>query len=413
MNIIRICVAIISDGLGGAEVIVQELVRNLRSRGEEVSLVANDEVLRHCRGLEGVTLLNVGKYYSRPIRISWMSGTAHRNGTLVSIVNYAGDLLRDICIALRRHKIRKMIGDFLRENKIEILHSHRAEADVLMSRLPDSQIPMVTTIHGEHALTGRGPQHWLLKPLIVRKSNVYRRALLDFDLVCAVCKYELEALKTWGLPSSVRSQVVYNGVNIDRIREIPSSSSAKPSGYSILFPGGGKWYKGGDIAVNTLTNIRGDIPSVHLYLALEVSEHHSLRDLVSDLGVDSNITFCGFLDWEKYISLLKSMDLLLMPSRREAFPLAIIEAMACGIPVIATDVGGIPEIVRNGVNGLLVDVNPTSVSEGVRALATHPEVAKQIAERASADVEMYGLSRMVDKYVSLYRQLIDSDHRST
>jgi glycosyltransferase involved in cell wall biosynthesis len=99
-----------------------------------------------------------------------------------------------------------------------------------------------------------------------------------------------------------------------------------------------------------------------------------------------------------------------LPSRSEAFPNALIEAMATALPVVATDVGGIPEIVRPGVNGRLVPADdPGALAEAVVALMDDPAGAHALGRTARADVERhYTLDRMVERFEQLYLAEIET-----
>jgi glycosyltransferase involved in cell wall biosynthesis len=108
--------------------------------------------------------------------------------------------------------------------------------------------------------------------------------------------------------------------------------------------------------------------------------------------------------------VLADADLFVLPSRSEAFPNAVIEAMAAGLPVIATDVGGIPEIIRTGENGLLVPPgDPEALAHAIVGLMDQPGLAADLGRAARIDVERYyTLDRMVAAFEHLYLTEIES-----
>src|SRR5205085_12319852 len=101
---------------------------------------------------------------------------------------------------------------------------------------------------------------------------------------------------------------------------------------------------------------------------------------------------------------LSRHDLFVLPSRSEAFPNALIEAMASGLPVVATDVGGIPEVVRPGINGQLVPPDDVgALADAVLALMDDPAGAAALGQAARAEVERhYTIDRMVERFEQLY-----------
>ena len=126
---------------------------------------------------------------------------------------------------------------------------------------------------------------------------------------------------------------------------------------------------------------------------------------MSSLGLDAAVTFAGERDSAE---LLPSFDLFVQPSLYESQGLALIEAMAAGVPAIATDVGGVGDVVRDGETGLLVPPgNPEALSRAVLRLAGDPALAAALAGRASRHVrEHFSADTMLAAYARLYRELL-------
>jgi glycosyltransferase involved in cell wall biosynthesis len=96
-----------------------------------------------------------------------------------------------------------------------------------------------------------------------------------------------------------------------------------------------------------------------LILAGDGKDHELLKNLASQLGISSRVHFPGRVDHAKAVQLFKGADLFVLPSRHEPFGIVNLEAMAAGIPLIATRVGGVPEFVEDGRNGILVKPDDT------------------------------------------------------
>lgn len=294
----------------------------------------------------------------------------------------------------------------MRSNDIDIIHSHRSDADILVSHLDGLGIPIMTTIHGEHALTGRGNTHPLGKPLMLFKGKEFRKAISRFNLICTVCKSELRALHEWGIPSKIKTEIIYNGIDLKEILNYLTEPVEKKASLDILFPGGSKWYKGGDLAIRAFAKVLGEIPNMKLHFVGAVPENDQLRRLTSELQIDENVVFYGLLPRERYLRLLHTVDLVMMPSRREAFPMAIIEAMGLGKTIIASKAGGIPEVITEGRNGLLIDLTVDSVAKALKSLATDRGLRESIGRNNLLDVVKYDQSLMADHYLSLYRNIV-------
>jgi glycosyltransferase involved in cell wall biosynthesis len=198
--------------------------------------------------------------------------------------------------------------------------------------------------------------------------------------------------------------VISNGINLADIQRGSSQKSELKGEFKLLFPGGSKFVKGGDLLVTAMATLKGKIPNIHLYIALDVPKSHLLRRMVQQYGLEENVTFSGFLPIHDYRRLLNSVDVLVMPSRGEAFALACLEAMALGKPIVATKVGGIPDVVIHGRNGLLVNPNPDEIAQAILELHRNEELRRKMESNNLQDVAVFDWSGIVDQYLK-----VDSD----
>jgi glycosyltransferase involved in cell wall biosynthesis len=139
------------------------------------------------------------------------------------------------------------------------------------------------------------------------------------------------------------------------------------------------------------------------------SERDRLVQLAQELGISASVHFAGASD--KVAEWYNSANLFVLPSHIEGLSNALLEAMACGLPVIATAVGGTPEVIENNVNGLLVppkDVD--ALSEAILHLIRHPAQAQRFGQAARQTVQdHYSIDAVVDRYVKLYSSLLGSE----
>jgi len=130
-------------------------------------------------------------------------------------------------------------------------------------------------------------------------------------------------------------------------------------------------------------------------------DESELRTLASDL---SNVRFAGWVD--NIGDYYAAMDVLAFPSRYEALGSAILEGMSFGLPVVASRVDGIPEIVRDNVDGFLVPVNDSlALAERILELAADPVLRQRLGEKARARAQQFSVRRMMLQYLDLYREL--------
>ena len=127
---------------------------------------------------------------------------------------------------------------------------------------------------------------------------------------------------------------------------------------------------------------------------------------IRDSGISELVAFHGWVPHHKALSLLSNARIFVLPSIREGLPLALIEAMALRRAVIATSVGGIPEIIKNGQNGLLVKPGePRELASAIIKLITNEELFKQICKEAGKSIEMFSWAKVCKLYEHLYRLL--------
>jgi len=133
-----------------------------------------------------------------------------------------------------------------------------------------------------------------------------------------------------------------------------------------------------------------------------------LEKQARDMGISANVVFLGHR--EDTDQLLRAMDIFVLPSMNEGVPMALLEAMAVSRPVVASRVGGIPEVIKDGVEGLLVEPKDVEgLAESCLRLIQSPDMARKIGEAARTRVEReFSATGMAEQVGSLYHELIES-----
>ena len=114
----------------------------------------------------------------------------------------------------------------------------------------------------------------------------------------------------------------------------------------------------------------------------------------------------GFLPPQNYYQVLSSTDLLVFPSETKAFPMVCLETMALGKPIVATKRGGIPEIVKNMRNGILVNRDPNSIADAVVYLFKNKDLYEKISQSNLKSVRSFDWNNIINEYIELYKTLI-------
>ena len=162
--------------------------------------------------------------------------------------------------------------------------------------------------------------------------------------------------------------------------------------------------KGIDVLICAMPRILEAMPSVKLMIVGQGKEEANLRKLVQDLSIKANVHFRDTIQQTQEI--LPAFDVFAMPSLMEGLGLSVMEAQACGIPVVASKVGGLVDLIDDGKSGYLVDANdPMALADRILDIFRNPEVSRAMAKEARHNIEKWFSSEiMVRETVQIYEQ---------
>jgi N-acetyl-alpha-D-glucosaminyl L-malate synthase BshA len=157
--------------------------------------------------------------------------------------------------------------------------------------------------------------------------------------------------------------------------------------------------------VRIFARVRQSLPSI-LVMVGDGPERVQAEEEAVELGVEHDVFFLGKID--AVAPLLANADLFLLPSESESFGLSALEALACGVPVVASRAGGIPEVVRDGVTGALRDVGDVdAMAEAATAILRDKVLWAEMSAAAAADArERFSTSDIVSRYESFYERTL-------
>jgi len=208
----------------------------------------------------------------------------------------------------------------------------------------------------------------------------------------------------------VRVQTIYNGLNLSDWT--PTTRPTKVSGEMLVTSVGNiRRVKGYDVLIKAASTIAPLFPGVSFSIAGDVLESdyfEELQALISDLNLSDRFHFVGGItDLKQHLC---AADIFVMPSRSEGFSNAIVEAMAASLPVVATDVGGNAEAVKDGVSGLIVpSEDPAALSAAIIRLLSNPTEAMAMGDAGNALVaELFTTDVMMARITSTYTKLLSA-----
>jgi len=165
---------------------------------------------------------------------------------------------------------------------------------------------------------------------------------------------------------------------------------------------------GPDVLLAAMQKIIRIKPNTRLTLAGQGSMTAELRGQSEQLGIEDNVDFCGFINPDKMSSFLSQYDIMVMPSLQESFGVAVLEASAVGLPVVSSDIGGIPEVLISGKTGILVPPgNSDDLSQAIIRLADNAELRKTMGQAGRKMVaDKFRWEVCLDKMAELYERLV-------
>ena len=284
------------------------------------------------------------------------------------------------------------LAGFIRANGIEIVHAHAARdyhLAALAVRLA-SRSRLVLTRH-------------TLFPL--RRIN--KILLSGVSRVIAVSRAVAESLPQNGVIESSKITVIHNGIDVGRF----TSSSGRDSTIRVGTVGHLAPIKGHDIFVRAAALVSAQRPDVRFLIIGEdkspqMDHRRQLEKLVADLELNGVVAMPG---WREDVNaVLSSLTLFVSAARSEPFGLAIVEAMAAGLPIVATASEGALEIIEDGVSGRLVPTDNTeALAKAINELLDNPDECSRLARNAlSAARDRFSLSRMATDTERVYRAVL-------
>lgn len=282
--------------------------------------------------------------------------------------------------------------------KVRVVHSHvsyggsfwRKSVFATIARL--FGVPTVLHLHGSNTKTFFAAQ------------PDWRMALIRYQLRRADAVIVLS--ESWrnyitDIEPRTKLHVVPNGVALAPARERPARADGR---VSMLFLGLVGERKGVYDLLEALAKARVQAPELHLVVGGD-GEVDKARARADELGLGDAVDFRGWIAGPAKDDLLRDADLYVLPSHFEGLPVSILEAMSHSLPVVSTRVGGIPEQVREGQEGLLVDAGDVdALAAALVALAADPALRNAMGQRGRARIEsVYAIDRIAAQLRALYR----------
>jgi glycosyltransferase involved in cell wall biosynthesis len=290
--------------------------------------------------------------------------------------------------------LHRWLSARLRSFEPDVVHAHLFHASVLVAsiRRPPQARLILSHQHGDHFQAIGSPVKELADRLAGRR----------YDLIV-------------GCSRSVRTHLInHYGYAPGRVRFIHNGWEGHPlprngTDRSVLCVARFRAQKNHRMLVDAVSQVREDVPDVRLRLAGDGETRAEIEEYVNRLDMQRTVDFLGTTSdvWP----LLASARVFSLPSHYEPLGIAALEAMAAGVPVVATAVGGLPEIVHDGRTGFLVSPNSSiELADRLRRLLTDDRLAEEMGIRAQEAAQQFRSEQMASRYAELYAEMVEEAH---
>ena len=358
---------------GGSGIVATELGIELAERGHEVHFVT----------------------YANPIRLSAESPRLHYHE--VEVTNYPLFQFPPYALALASRMV-----EVAESAKLDLLHVHYAIphsiSAMLASQMLDGRLPFITTLHGtDVTLVGNDPSYFPITKFAIDRSPG----------VTTISEYlRKRTVDVFGVTNGIR--VIPNFVNCDLYRVVQDDGLriryAPPDEKILIHLSNFRPVKRPLDCIRILARLNKTIPS-RLLMVGDGPERSPCELLARELGVKDRVEFLS--KQLQVAPLLALADVFLLPSEQEGFGLAALEAMACGVPTVASDVGGIPELITPGEDGMLCPVGDTdAMTDACAALLGDADRYETVAVAArQTALTRFCASKIIPRYEEYYREV--------
>jgi N-acetyl-alpha-D-glucosaminyl L-malate synthase BshA len=360
---------------GGSGIVATELGMELADRGHEIHFIS----------------------YALPMRLNRLQPSIYFHEVEVPAYPLFDHPPYTLVLATKMAEVAESHG-------LDLLHCHYAiphsvSAFLAKSMIHPRKLPVVTTLHGTDITLVGSDRSYL---------PITRFSIDQSDGVTAVSHFLKEAtLRVIGASKDI--EVIYNFVNCDKYRPLqnePLRSHFAPDKEKILIHiSNFRAVKRPTDVVEIFHQVQEKMPAILLMVG-DGPERSNAEWAAKSRGIDQKVHFLG--KRENIEEFLQISDLLLLPSETESFGLVALEAMACEVPVIASKVGGLPEVVEDGADGFLVEPRDTRrMAERALLILREDSYRKELGARAREKAHRHFCSnKIIASYEAFYRSVI-------
>ncbi|MEH6949462.1 glycosyltransferase [Bacillus sp. JJ634] len=359
-NNIKVMQIIPNLNLGGAEIMVENLSIKLKEDGYDVDVVSlydNRSAITDRLEKQKISVIYLGKKLGFDLKI-----------------------------------VFKLYNLFLKK-KPDVIHTHLHALPYAIIAAIIARVPI--RVHTLHSIATKEASNF--------KRKINRLFYKYFCVIpVAISPKVKESITNEYNFKDGQVPMIYNGINLNKC--IPKTQfEAKSDKINIVHVGSFKEAKNHKGLIESFRIVHNRYPNTVLKLIGSGELEDAIKDKVKQLGLEDSVIFLGLKS--NVYSYLNEADIFILPSLWEGMPISLIEAMATGLPIVATRVGGIPDMIEDNINGLLVNTNTEDISEALHKLIKDKDLRQRLGNAAKSTAKFFSAQDMAEEYAKLYKNM--------
>jgi len=356
------------------------------------------------------SFINLLKENGHTIDVSCYDNSADKDGyDFKSINEFKFIPLQRSPFKPQNFKAISQLKDIIRQGGYDIIHCHTpmgAVAARVAAKRAKTKAPVIYTAHGFHFFKGAPKMNWMffypVEKMLAHRTNT----LITINSE----DYNLARNKNFKVKDDI---IKINGVGVDLDKFTAATVETKKKlreeyGYAddafiLIYPADLVTGKNQAMLFNVVRKLITKIPAIKLLLPGQPKMGEEYRNMVSEMGITDYVEFLGYR--RDIPNLVTLSDISVSASRREGLPVNLIEALAIGKPIVATNVRGNNDIVADGVNGYIVGLdNVDQMAEKILKIYENPDVAKKMGEESVKLSKKYSINSVNKSLVKVYQK---------
>lgn len=366
--------------VGGTAAVVQSIIKKIDTRN--LLVITCDELVPDFENLNGCEVQSIGAFHNK----SFYNKCVNK---VLRLMGANNDKMQEREAKIRARKVEKIV----KKENVEVIHAHLMQSIFCLAEM-NTKARKIATIHDAHGLDNGG--------FNIISVQTVKQMYEKMDIVTSAVQYFFNLFEQNNI-NLTKKVIIDNGFDLEEFQYV-RKEEFENSVINIVFLGGDLLVKGSDYlekAVDILVNEKA-IKNIKIHVLRNVNKDSEFYKNIVEDGLLEYFNFIGYVSNGKHLEYMKAADVFVLPSRTEGAANTLLEAIGLGKCVVATNVGGTPELIEDGVTGLLCEQTARSFSECLEKVILDQSLRDCLAGQNKKRCAEFSWETIAKEYVKLY-----------